>query len=149
MKSDGWTLSHKQDKEYCQLFVQNKDCWRKNSSFVAFLRIRSLWQDFKEPYTDKSNFFSYQLCGQVCRPRFINTRISASFLHMQCSTLFFCLFWYSPKSFLVLYVVLCWFSQMVHKFLQKRGLLLLHFIIELGVHLDYSINYNILTTWNK
>ena len=114
-----------------------------------FFVLEACGKILKSPILTKAIFFSYQLCGQVCRPRFINTRISASFLPMQCSTLFFCLFWYSPKSFLVLYVVLCWFSQMVHKFLQKRGLLLLHFIIELGVHLDYFINYNILKAWNK
>ena len=40
--------AHKQDKEYCELFVKNKD-ERKIVDFVFFLHIRSLWQDLKEP----------------------------------------------------------------------------------------------------
>ena len=41
--------AHKQDIEYCRLFVQVKNCWRKNSSFVFLFRIRSLWQDWITP----------------------------------------------------------------------------------------------------
>ena len=59
---------------------KTKTAEEKIVNLCSFLVSEACGKILNSPKTEKSRFFSFQLCAQVCRFRFTDKRISASFL---------------------------------------------------------------------